>query len=408
MTLPAPLLEYLSAPSLFGVWATLRNRLERTGHAISGTVRVELDADAADRLSGLLGRTILAGTRTLSVSDLDAALLRSSAGRGLVPVLAELTGGPLRDRPSERLGRRQAVSALWADVEQTIHNRGLSSTPWVRPWISWLHSTGLLIRSAVTARQEFDTAAHALALVLLSDSPHRILGELATAVAGNAHALDKDTLAGRLALRALCFAFDLPEPATARDRINLWRLAGITVDTISSTVLTWGLRPPGADAWSVMMRMRADLGLVTHLTLAELSATDALLTLPGTTVAACENPQVLQRAAEAGVCRSLICFSGNPSSAGSVLAERVNLRYHGDFDWPGIGIAARLHAAGAGLWRMKATDYLEAANSVTTPLLLTGSPVATPWDPELSLAMNRTGVAVHEESMINTLIDDLR
>ncbi|GGL40803.1 TIGR02679 family protein [Nocardia jinanensis] len=408
MTLPAPLLEYLSAPSLLDVWMTLRNRLERTGHAISGTVRVDLNADAADRLSGLLGRPILAGIRTLSVSDLDAALLRSSAGRGLVPVLAELTGGPLRDRPSERLGRRQAVSALWADVEQTIHDRGLSSTPWVRPWIEWLHSTGLLIRSVTTARQEFDTAAHALALALLSDPPQRILGELATAVAGNAHALDKDTLAGRLALRALCFAFDHPEPTTARDRINLWRLAGITVDTISSTVLTWGLRPPGADAWSVMMRTRADLGLVTHLTLAELSSTDALLTLPGTTVAACENPQVLQRAAEAGVGRTLICFSGNPSSAGSVLAGRVNLRYHGDFDWPGISIAARLHAAGAGLWRMSATDYLEAAARGTTRLPLSGSPIPTTWDPELSQAMDRVGVAVHEESVINTLLEDLR
>ncbi|MGW5751634.1 TIGR02679 family protein [Nocardia rhamnosiphila] len=407
MTLPDPLLDYLSAPSLHGIWMRLRNRLERTGHLVSGTIRVDVDADAADRLSGLLGHTVLPGTRTLSVGGLDAALLRSSAGRGLVPVLAELTGGPLRDRPSERLGRRQEISALWADIEQIVHERGLSSAPWVRPWIDWLHSTGLLIRTAATARQEFDTAAHALALTLLSEPPHRILGELATVVAGNSHALDKNTLAGRLALRALCFAFDRPEHTTARDRIDLWRLAGITVDTISSTVLTWGLRPPGTDNWSAMMRVRADLGLVTHLTLAELSSIDALLTAPGTTVAACENPQVLQCAAEAGVRSPLICFSGNPSSAGTVLAERIRIRYHGDFDWPGIGIASRLHAIGAGLWRMSADDYRDAVHSGTAQFPLTGSPIDTPWDPELSLTMNRAGVAIHEESLINALLADL-
>ncbi|MFI9536825.1 DUF2399 domain-containing protein [Nocardia fusca] len=273
--------------------------------------------------------------------------------------------------------------------------------------IGWLHSTGLLIRAAATARHEFDTAAHALALTLLPERPHRILGELATAVAGNSHALDKNTLAGRLTLRALCFAFNRPEPTTARDRVGLWRLAGITVETVSSTVLTWGLRPPGTDDWSAMMRMRADLGLVTHMTLAELSSIDAQLTAPGTTVAACESPQVLQRAAEAGVRSPLICFSGNPSSAGAALAERVRIRYHGDFDWPGIGIASRLHAIGADLWRMSADDYREAVHSGTAQFPLTGSPMDTPWDPELSLAMKRAGIAIHEESLISVLLADL-
>lgn len=44
----------------------------------------------------------------------------------------------------------------------------------------------------------------------------------------------------------------------------------MSTDEISGTVITYGLRPPGADRWSAMMRERAGLGLITHLTVHEL------------------------------------------------------------------------------------------------------------------------------------------
>src|SRR5262249_44655582 len=54
---------------------------------------------------------------------------------------------------------------------------------------------------------------------------------------------------------------------------------------------------PGGDRWSRMMRDRADLGLITHLTLHELDQAGSVdLALPGQTVFVCENPQVLQAA----------------------------------------------------------------------------------------------------------------
>jgi len=71
------------------------------------------------------------------------------------------------------------------------------------------------------------------------------------------------------------------------------------------------------------------------------------LTRPGEIVHACENPQVLQRLAAAGVDRPLACTSGNPSAAGSLLLGRTVVRYHGDFDWPGIAIARRIIGQGA-------------------------------------------------------------
>ncbi len=53
--------------------------------------------------SGILGRPVRAGPARVRLADLDVALRSSAAGRGLVAaVVAELTGGTLRDRPAER------------------------------------------------------------------------------------------------------------------------------------------------------------------------------------------------------------------------------------------------------------------------------------------------------------------
>ena len=60
-SIPPTLRGYLLTPLLQPLWSGLRERLERTGHAIRGTISVPLDDDGADRLSGLLGRPVPAG-----------------------------------------------------------------------------------------------------------------------------------------------------------------------------------------------------------------------------------------------------------------------------------------------------------------------------------------------------------
>ncbi|WP_405136421.1 TIGR02679 family protein [Nocardia sp. NBC_01388] len=406
MTLPRELRAYLGDPNLTELWSRLRNRLEGNGHTIEGSIRIELSDIAAQYLSGLLGDRIRPGRRSVSLPEIDAALLRSAAGRGLVTVVAELTGSPLRDLPSERLARQSTVTELWSNVERSLEN-GFADAAWARALVRWLHTSGLLVRAGERANNEFDTAMRALAAVLGPDSRPCMLAELAATLTGDAHALDNDRLAGRLALRGLGSALELPEPLTPRDRIAAWEHVYVSADTVSGTVLTWNLRPPDSDPRSTMMRARADLGLVTHLTLAELNDTAAPLAQSGTTISACENPQVLQRAAETGVRQPLACFSGNPSSAGMLLAERISIRYHGDFDWPGIAIAARLFAAGAQPWRMDASHYVAAVGSGIPRIPLTGRPIETPWDTRLQSEMMHYELAVHEESILDYLLADL-
>jgi uncharacterized protein (TIGR02679 family) len=190
---------------------------------------------------------------------------------------------------------------------------------------------------------------------------------------------------------------------------------GVYTDTLSGTVLTWQFRPPGDDGWSRMLCERAELGLVTHLTLHELAiAAQAAWSEPGQVVSVCENPQVMQAAVRAGTATPLLCLSGNPASVGTQLLRHlvragIPVRYHGDFDWPGVAIAGRVIQQGALPWRMAADDYVAAVADLDAhrAVPLAGRPGATPWDPLLAAAMSEHGLAVHEEFVLTDLLADL-
>lgn len=407
--LPSALRDYLATPSLSALWSALRERLERTGHAVRGTITVPLDDEAADRLGGLLARPLRPGPARVRLADLDTALRASAAARGLVATVAELTGAPLRDRPAERQAARAGRERLWAHLEAQLLARNLADRPWVEPWTQWLHRGGTLSRLPTdTATSAIEIATAVLATVLREGHQPCALAELATRLTGNAHGLDDGTPAALLALRALAFALDVPPPDDSAQRRTLWQRVDVSTDEISGTVLTYGLRPPGTGRWSGMMRERADLGLITHLTVHELRRASEL-TAPGEVIHVCENPQVLQRLAAAGVGRPLACTSGNPSAAGLLLLARTRTRYHGDFDWPGIAIARRIFERDTQPWRLHADDYREAIQHLPSDnrLPLTGRTEPTPWDTELAATMAATGVAVHEEAIVQLLISDV-
>jgi len=60
--------------------------------------------------------------------------------------VAELTGGPLRDRPAERYDARVRREQLWAELDRLLTRHGLAGQDWTRPWTDWLHRGGVLTR----------------------------------------------------------------------------------------------------------------------------------------------------------------------------------------------------------------------------------------------------------------------
>lgn len=418
--------RYLGDNSLTALWSTVRTRLERNGLSPTGQVTVSLDERGADRLAGLLGTPITTGAVRVRLTALDTALRRSAATAGLVSVTAAMTGGPLVDRRAARAERAESWARVWDQLDTLLATAGFGAADWTPRFIDSVRRTGLLTRAGIsTATAEIEKAVATLREIaqygpMAGNGPAEArweLGELASRVTGNAHGLDNGRLAAALVLRAAAAALGEPVPASAAGRRDLWARLGVTPDLISGTVLVWGLRPPGTGRWAGMMRERADLGVVTHLTTHELrgAAAETRLVPAGQPVHACENPQVLQAATRAGCEIPLVCFAGNPASAGWLLLQRLfeaetRMLYHGDFDWPGMAIAGRLIAAGAEPWRLTAADYDAALTGLPAESRLTlgGTRVSTPWDDSLAERMRRTGIAVHEESLLPVLLPDLK
>jgi uncharacterized protein (TIGR02679 family) len=92
-----------------------------------------------------------------------------------------------------------------------------------------------------------------------------------------------------------------------------------------------------------------------------------------------------------------------------VAAGGGELRYHGDFDWPGVSIASAVMARhGAVPWRMSASDYLAGVRADADHVPLSGAVARTPWDEQLAKAMTEMGRAVYEETVLDALLADLR
>ena len=206
-------------------------------------------------------------------------------------------------------------------------------------------------------------------------------------------------------------------PRTAADRRQLWESADVVADDLASRVLVLNLIADGTGLGE-WLTGAARFGTPCYVTLHQLAA-HPLRIRPGT-VYACQQRAVLRRAAaELGATSApLLCAEGVPSAAFRRLAQAITtgggeLRYHGDFDWPPVAVAATLiDRYQATPWRTTAADYLAGADYLARAgaarVALTGAPQPTPWDPGLATAMRQTGLAVPEESVADQLIGDLR
>jgi uncharacterized protein (TIGR02679 family) len=422
---------WLAQPALAPLWDRLRDRLERNGLQIRGRLRLDgVTETEREALSLLTGRPYAGDRVSIALTDLDATLRSGAAGRGLVEVVAELRG-PLTDRPAVRDARRAATEAIWAAADEALRSHGLADTAWSGPWLEEVRRAGTLARLAPEdGRRLIVQAIDVMAVLTGPASPGAAglgpastgaaglpgRGELAERVTGTAHGLDDGTLLARIVLRAIARFLQMPPPRDARSRRELWEAAGVAVDRVSTTVLTHGLAPLGDQPAVRLLRDRTRAGFETHLTLRDLSRITWRLP-PDTEVFVCENPRVVEAAADRGCTRPLVCVSGNPTTTALTLLDALHaagahLAYRGDFDWPGIAIANRMIGRYAARpWRMRATDYEQhvvTARDRGTPLPpLTGAPVDAVWDPELTLAMTTLGVAVQEESALELLLADL-
>jgi uncharacterized protein (TIGR02679 family) len=395
---------WITDPALTEAWVRIRDRFEKAGLVATG--RVQLTAATRDQrhaLGSLLGRSITRSAVRIDLSDLDQRLRDRSGIGGLQEVLTNLHGQAPQDRPA---ARAQKNAARQVPLDRACE---LVRTPWASAWVDSLRRTGLLTGREDAVRMVEDAASILNELVVPSIRQQSRV-ELAARLLGDAHALDTDRLLHRVVLRGLAAATGTPAPESTPDVARLWSRFGVEPDLLSRTCLVLGISAPGAAG--ERLRIAAGRGDPVHVTEWDLRRLPSLDTSAERSVLVCENPRVLEAIAESGNGgQAVVCTSGEPNLVVTAVLGRLReagmrLRYHGDFDWPGIGIANRVRENfEAEPWLMTVDDYVQAVRRESPAL---GPQVVEPsWDADLGAAMRLHDRAVHEESVLSQLLEQL-
>lgn len=446
----AALDRLLGPPEMAWFVDRVRGRILAAGGApLRGVVR--LDGPTAEQRAAavkLVGRPRRAGAAlSLDLAIVEQILRRGPWQAGLANAV-EVLSGPVVDHRAER----EREAAAWEAARE-----GLAGTIARHPrladwWGAWCRS-GALKRAV---RAEADRVSTAPSPAIAADLVDRLaavfeslpasaepLSVLARRVLGDAHGLDASRPLGRLAATAVGVAFftdaeDAGEPS-ARDS---WAAGGVVLSTVASTVLCLGVHGtvpasgagpadavgpthPAATATATALEAMRVARLPLLLTLDQVRSGGIKPVPPNGVVHVCENPTVVEVVAarwarnpsaaeasgEAGPV--LVCTWGQPSTAVLELlqvltAAGAECRYHGDFDWAGLRIARSLGAHVPWTpWRYTADDYRAAVREGQPSRRLKESPAESPWDPELSVVMAESGLALEEEAVADLLAADV-
>ncbi|MDJ0841744.1 MAG: TIGR02679 family protein [Acidobacteriota bacterium] len=396
--------ETLGAPELSRLVDRIHKRLARGGNSRGKMTLSDATDEERNKLGSLLGKPLPYSARlNVDLSALDEMLRHAQICDGLEAAVTRLRG-PLVDPRAERARSDRAWAKLFEKARQT------DSRPEVQAWLLELEERHLLRRMADDLTHAGTLLEKALAAAAELPADGMLLKELATLIAGDAHALDEGHRLTALIKLLAQHMTQSERPEHSGERRALWHAVGLVPDEVSGAVLVLGLDADPDSFTGKILAQYAREGEPCRLSLRQLKQSRPRFKESGK-LYLCENPAVVQAAAmclEQGHA-PLICLDGQPKTAGHLLLEYLkeagfSLHYHGDFDWPGIAIANQvIERHNARPWRMSVKDYLTAPAS----LPLNGEPVTPFWDPALGREMQQRNLAVHEEAVLNLLLADL-
>lgn len=383
----------LGAPGLRTLRQRLRRRFEQ-GRSADVFTLAAVSEDERRALDGLLGnRSRLSGSITLSVAKLDAALVRAGLARSLREALERLDG-PIENIALDRSQRETEWAAVFLKFDRPPLQRLLLESA----------GRGLVRRLSASDPAKGETLLSAASTVLGRLPARGVpLSHLAADTLRDAHALDEGRPVATLVMSVLASESD----ERARDT---WAKNGVLVAELAWPALS--LNVPARESGSTgRLVVRAnENGEPIHLSLRMLLRSQPEWLVQRRTVFVCENPSVVAMASDVfgPRCEPIVCTDGMPSAAQRTLLSQLaaagaDLRYHGDYDWPGIAIGNFvMRTFGAKPWRFGADHYFP-----TEGRALEGAPVRAAWDASLTLKMKSNGIAIDEEAFVDTLLNDL-
>lgn len=390
-----------------------RTKVEEQGGVRGAIALPAITAEEVRCLGALLGRAWrapLAGSDVarLEMRRIDAALRDSRFRCSLPEALELLHGRCLDDRRAVRLALRHGREAVW---ERAAAHPACADCRTAQ-WLARARHTGALARLAYVGDGDGLLACLDAAVLLPADPPEA-QAVLAARLRGSAHALDAGEPAGTLLVSLLADWARCQTPTTAAERRELLARFGVLTDSISCTVVVLNLPARGDGLVAGMTRLAAGRHL--SLTLGNLASEP--LTVHATEVFMCENPTVLGEAERrlGAACPPLVCADGQFTTAclrllQGLVAGGCRIQVHGDFDWGGLQIVSRaIQTVGAKPWRYDVAAYRQAVAAVPTTELSSRAPQALhPELRELAEAIGADGRAVHEEALLDLLMEDLQ
>jgi len=397
----------------------MRRYFERVDNgAPEGILRLtQLNAAEQEALALLIGRSSRPFRSTrVDVRQLDAALNEAGIASSLRTAL-KLIDGPIVNRAAHRIN----IQAQWDHVTSHGHWH-VTLSDWVITPVAIRLLKRLARQNPTIAQQLLERADIVLRRLPADGVP---LSQLAAETFGNAHALDSGEPTATIILAAWrrlesknAFGANLSDDNEQQNDVripdervrDIWARAGVLINELARPVLFLNL--PVACNDTTM----GTPGEPAYLSLRRLVRVPPVWAVNGVTVFVCENPNLVAIAADrlGAASAPLVCTDGMPAAAQRTLLTQLEragarLMYHGDFDWAGLQIANHvMRTWPANLWRFGAKDYeVAVTNAPHARHDLSGACVAALWDEALMLAMQSHGIAIAEEAVAASLLEDL-
>lgn len=399
----------LGDPNLQWLIRRIRRRLESGLPQQSAITLRNPTYEEREALARLLGKTVSrSGPISVRLPDLDALLRHAELSSGLAEAIEALSG-PVVDRRAMAADAAEAWRSVFEEAATRLRERRDAAE-----WLRELEQSRLLVRLTKGNCDSGRGLLHQAIEIVQRLPAHAMpISELAALVTGDSHALDAGAPLSAIILRLIRKISGIQEWTTPEGRRSAWASVGVIVDELSAPVLVLNLRCSGNAELDRAINLHAEIGEPYRISTRQLlrSSLQFSAASVGRRVFVCENPSVVAAAAQNLGKHSapLVCIEGQPKTPAHILirglrSAGIEIAYHGDFDWPGIRIGNLIvQRYGSIPWRFSAADYLEA----TKGKALRGKPAIACWDSGLSAAMMECGKSVHEEAVLQSLLNDL-
>ena len=405
LELPAGLAEWVAKSGPSALLNAVRLRVERSQRTESGTLpALELSANQRREIGLMLGVQWELSDKPVNLQALARAL--AEHGLSVRELVEAVNGGPIEEKRERRERDTARAAAERTRVIESLLAAGIDQSE----IDTWLADPGLpRAGSGVLAPLAADAArvwGH-----LPHQGSHVRLARLAADVLHNSHALDADETLGRAIARLAAVVQGLERPQRGGPTWRqAWASVGVQCDGVSSRVLTLNLPLTGtAPAARLCGALR---GEPTWLTLRSLAGD--WIARAGVTVFVCENPTIVEAAADAfgPECPPLVCTDGIASGAAMDLIAGLagsgcSIKVRADVDPAGFTVVEQVLAMApdAQPWRFDAHVYA-AAHGLSVP-------EQVPRGTEDSIEQLRDTYRVHqlplhEERILDDILLDLR